>query len=243
MSTTPPSLDRTRTFLKNSTFFGNLSDAALDVLVRKGHTKKYAKNGVVCRRGDPGDSMMIILSGLVKITNTMADGKEIVLSFLGIGDLAGEIAVLDGRERTANVVAIEDAEVFVIHRRDVLPVLNTYPAGMLEVIEILCEKLRAASLIIEDSTCEMQARGARGLLRLAQQHGVKIKEGIRIDLNLSQTDLGNYLGLSRANVSRLLTHLRGSGVITMEGNKIIITDENDLVAASEQMSEADRERN
>ena len=233
MTKNPLSLERALPFLKNSTFFGNLPDDALDALVRKGHIKIYPKNGVVCHHGDPGDSLMIILSGGVKITNTMADGREIVLGFLGFGDLVGEIAVLDGKERTANVVAIEDTEVFVIQRRDVLPVLIAYPSGTLEVIEILCDKLRAATSIIEDSTHEMQARAARGLLRLAQQHGVKTKEGIRIDLKLSQTDLGNYLGLSRANVSRLLTRLKGLGVIKTEGQQIVITCEADLVAACE----------
>ena len=234
MTQISPSHDRTVAFLKNSTFFGSLSEAALGTLVRKGHTKRYAKGGIICHRGDPGDSMMIIVSGRVKIANTRVDGRETVLSFLGVGDLAGEIAVLDGKERTANVVALEETEVFVIYSRDVLPVLMAYPAGMLEVIQVLCDKLRAATSIIEDSTSEMDARGASGLLRLAQQHGVKTRDGVRIDLKVSQTDLGNYLGLSRANVSRLLTHLKECGVIKMDGANIVIADEAHLVAASEQ---------
>jgi CRP/FNR family transcriptional regulator, cyclic AMP receptor protein len=237
MTRNPPPLDRTLQFLKNSTFFGALPDASLDACARKGHTRMYAKGEVICHRGDAGDSMVIILSGRVKIANTTADGREIVVSFLGVGDLAGEIAVLDGQQRTANVVALQDTEVFVIYRRDLMPVLISHPSGMFEVIQILCEKLRVATAIIEDNTREMQARTARGLLRLAQQHGVKSKNGICIDLKISQTDLGNYLGLSRANVSRQLTHLKDAGIVKMDVAKIVVIDEPGLVEVSEQASD------
>jgi len=237
MTSKPPSLERTIAFLKSSTFFGALSDASLSEFARKGHTSTFAKGEVICHRGDVGNSMMIILSGRAKISNMMADGREIVINFSGAGDLVGEIAVLDGRERTANVVALEDTEVFVIYRKDVLPVLTSHPSGMFEIIQTLCEKLRATTSIIEDNMREMQARAAKGLLRLAQQHGVRTKDGIRIDLKISQTDLGNYLGLSRANVSRQLSHLKDGGLIRMEMAKIVIINEPALVEVSEQASD------
>ncbi len=237
MTSKPPSLERTIAFLKSSTFFGALSDASLNAFARKGHTSTFAKGEVICHRGDDGNSMMIILSGRVKISNMMADGREIVINFSGVGDLVGEIAVLDGQERTADVVALEDTEVFVIYRDDVLPVLNAHPSGMFEIIQTLCEKLRATTSIVEDNMREMQARAAKGLLRLAQQHGVRTKDGIRIDLKISQTDLGNYLGLSRANVSRQLGHLKDVGLIRMEMAKIVIINEPVLVELSEQASD------
>ena len=237
MTRKPSSLAQTLAFLKSSTFFGALSDASLQEFARKGHTSNYAKGRVICHRGDAGNSMMIILSGRVKVSNSMSDGREIVVNFSGVGDLVGEIAVLDGRERTADVVALEDTEVFVIYRNDVLPVLTAHPSGMFEIIQILCEKLRSTTSIVEDNMREMQARAAKGLLRLAQQHGVKTKDGIRIDLKISQTDLGNYLGLSRANVSRQLSHLKDVGIIRMEMAKIVIINEPVLVEISEQAAD------
>ena len=99
---------------------------------------------------------------------------------------------------------------------------------MLEIIQLLCEKLRSASAIIEDNTLEMRGRTARGLLRLAQQHGRTSREGIRLDLTVSQSELGGYLGLSRENVSRQLGRLRDANVITIHGSQIIITDEQGL---------------
>ena len=168
---------------------------------------------------------MVILSGGVKVGNTTPDGREIGLNFLSTGDVVGEIAVLDGRERTATVTAIDETEVFVIQRRILLDVVARHSETMLELIQMLCEKLRNATAIIEDHAHEMQGRLARGLLRLAQQHGAKQRGHIRINLRLSQTELGNYVGLSRPNVSRQLTQLKSLGLIDVEDNVITILDE------------------
>lgn len=233
VTTSLPLSERVRPFLRNNTFLGGLPDAALDALIRRGHVKAYAKGDVVCRRHDPGDSLMLVLSGRLKITVVNVDGKEVVLNFLGPGDLNGEIAVLDGKERTANAVAIEDTETFVLYARDLLPILTAHPQALLEIARVLCDKLRAASAIIEDSTLEMRGRVAKGLLRLAEQLGRTSKQGIRLDLVVSQSELGSYLGLSRANVSRQLGQLKDVKVLTIKGSQIIIVDYEGLAEIAE----------
>jgi CRP/FNR family cyclic AMP-dependent transcriptional regulator len=230
MSADRPVLERIRPFLRNNTFFGGLPDPALDGLIGRGHTRRYAKGDVIYRRGEPGDSLMVLLTGRVKIVNVTADAREVVLNFLGVGDINGEIAALDGAERTADAIALEASEVFAVHARDLLPTLTAHPAALLEIIRILCEKLRSTSAIIEDNTLEMRGRTARGLLRLAQQHGRTSKRGIRLDLTMSQTELGGYLGLSRENVSRQLARLRDANVIRFDGSQIIIIDAQGLTA-------------
>jgi CRP-like cAMP-binding protein len=219
-------------FLKGSTFLGLLSDAALQALVRSGRLKKYAPGDIICRRGDQGDSVLVVCSGSLKIKNTTHDGRDVGLNFLGVGDVAGEIAVLDGGERTADIIALEETEVFVIQRRDVLPVLTSHPQAMLAIVEVLCEKLRTATAIIEDSTHDMLGRVARGLMRLAQQHGRRRKDRTRINMKLSQAELGSYVGLSRANVSRQLTELKARGAIAIDDAYIVILDEKALIAAT-----------
>lgn len=227
---------RVRPFLKDNTFLGGLPDAALDALIRKGHVKKLAKGEIACRRHEPGDSLMLLLTGRLKVTNINADGKEIVLSFLGAGDLLGEIAVLDGGERTATATAMENSEAFVIYARDLLAIVTAHPQAMLEIVQVLCEKLRAASAIIEDNTLEMRGRAAKGLLRLAQQLGRTSKEGIRLDLMASQSELGSYLSLSRANVSRQLGQLKDANVVRILDAQIIIVDERGLSEIAEAAS-------
>jgi len=233
------SAERLLAFLKSRTFFGGLPDAALEALIRRVHIKNFSKGEIVCRRGDPGDSLMVIVSGRIKIANVNADAKEVVLNFLGAGDINGEIAVLDGGERSANAIALEDSEVLVIYGRDLMPALSTHPQAMLEIIQILCERLRSVSAIIEDSALAMRGRAAKGLLRLAQQHGRTSKDGVRIQLMLSQDDLGKYLGLSRANVSRQLGQLKLVNVIKIEGSQVVITDEKGLAEIAESASTND----
>lgn len=228
MANHSPFVERVRPFLKNNTFLGGMPDQALTDLIARGHIKKYARGETIYRRQDPGNSLMMVLAGRIKITNINADGREIVLAFLAPGDLNGEIAVLDGKERSANAIAVEHSEAFVLYARDLIPALRAHPDVMLEIMQVLCEKVRAASAVIEDNTLEMSARTAKGLLRLAEQFGKREKGGIRLDLKVSQSELGKYLNLSRANVSRQLGRLRDANVIKLSGTQILITDEGGL---------------
>jgi len=219
--------------LKTQTFFGGLPDTALTALIRSGHTRKYEKGAVIFRRGDRADRLMVLISGRIKISNFSADAKEVVLNFLEVGDINGEIAVLDGKLRSANATALEGCEVFVILARDLMPVLTAHPQAMLEIMQLLCQRLRALSAMVEDGTLAMRGRVAKGLLRLAEQHGRTSKGGIRLQLTLSQSDLGKYLSLSRENVSRQLRALKDAGVVRMEGARVVITDETALATIAE----------
>ena len=228
MSTHSIPSERIRGFLKGNTFLGRFPEDVLASLMDRGQLRQYAKKDIIYQRGEPGDSLMVVVAGRIKLTNVNVGGKEVVLHFLIPGNIYGEIAAMDGKERAANAVALEDSEVFLIYTRDLMPTLKAHPDAMLAVIRALCEKVRAGAAMIEDSTLEMHARVARGLLRLARQHGQKRVEGICVQLALSQAELGNYLGLSRANVSRQLGQLKEANVIRIDGTQIVITDEEGL---------------
>jgi CRP-like cAMP-binding protein len=176
---------------------------------------------------------MVITSGRIKIANVSPEGREVILNFLRAGDVSGEIAVLDEGDRTADAIALEPTEALVISSRDLLPILKAHPEALLAITRLLCEKLRAASAIVEDNTLEMRSRAAKGLLRLAQRHGKAGDDGILVDLVLSQQDLGNYLGISRENVSRQLRQLRFANVIRADEGHIIITDKSGLSEIAE----------
>ena len=216
--------ERARELLKTSSFLGGLPNGLLDALACRVRVSRFAKGETIFSRGEAGDSLMILLSGQIKITNVTLDGREIILNFLGKGDIIGEIALLDGRPRTADATALEPTEALVLRRRDLLPILNAYPEAMLELIAILCDKLRAASAVIEENTLPMIARTAAGLLRLCDQHGRVVKAGTLIDLKLSQSDLGNYCGLSRENVNRQLGYFRTLGIVQMDDARLTILD-------------------
>ena len=101
---------------------------------------------------------------------------------------------------------------------------------------MLCGWARIRISLFEDQTLDMRTRVAKGLLRLAEQLGRRRKDGIWLDLAATQEDLGNHLGLARANVSRQLSELKGLGVIKSNGGRIIIADERRLAELAEASS-------
>lgn len=220
--------DRVRPFLTSNTFLGRLPPHIIDVLLGKGQIRSFAKGAVLYRRGDPGESLLMVIQGRIKLTNATIDGKEIVLYYVGPGEILGEVAALDGKERAVDTVALEDLEVFVVYTRDLLPTLIAHPAAMLEIVRALCEKLRIGAAIVEDNTLEMRGRTARGLLRLARRHGRASTDGGHLQLAISQEELGKFLGMSRANVNRQLGQLKIADVIRIHGTEISIIDEKGL---------------
>jgi CRP/FNR family transcriptional regulator, cyclic AMP receptor protein len=222
-----------RAVLKAHSVLASLPDDALDGLIRKGRATRFAKGVAIYQRGDDGDSLMIILSGRVKITNITADAREVALNFLGPGDLNGELAALDGKPRSANASALEATEALVIWRRDLLPALEQHPKAMLEIIAALAGKVRLMSAAVEQSGLQMAAKAAGALLRLAEQHGKQSPSGLQIDLKLSQRDLGAYAGLSRENMNRQLSALKDEGLIRVDGAIITILDLEGLELAAD----------
>jgi CRP/FNR family cyclic AMP-dependent transcriptional regulator len=223
--------------LKASSLLGGLSETVLQGLAHKTQVVRYDKGETVFHRGDAGDYMLIVISGRLKAFNITADAREIVLNFIAKDDVLGEIALLDGRERTANTVALEPVEALILYRRDLWPVLSANNEALVEIIGVLSGKLRAASAIVEENTLPMASCMAAGLLRLAEQHGRKTRDGIVIDLKLPQRDLGAYLGLSRENANRQLSTFREAGYCSMDGGRIVILDDGALKVIAESVAD------
>src|SRR5262249_62190316 len=111
---------------------------------------------------------MAVMSGSVRISVAADNGHEVVLNIIKPGQVFGEIALLDGRARTADAVAITDCELMVIDRRDFIPFLHHEPDVTLKLIEILCARLRRTTAQLEDlMNLSLPARLAKGLLKLS----------------------------------------------------------------------------
>jgi CRP/FNR family transcriptional regulator, cyclic AMP receptor protein len=213
-----------REILRAKSVLGSLPDGTLDQLVRLGRTVHYPKGAAIYHRGTPGDSLLIILSGRIKISNIASSSREVVLNFLAAGDLTGEMSALDGQPRSADATALDATEALLVYRRDILAALNQNPQAYLGLVTALTGKLRAVSAMVEHNLLQMAGKAASGLLRLAGQHGRPVAGGTLVDLKLSQKDLGNYIGLSRENTSRELNRLKDEGLIRVDGASITILD-------------------
>lgn len=212
-------------FLRNVPIFAELDDKELRRVAKVGIRQKFKKGNIIVLEQEAGASLFVIISGKVKICRMDEDGREVILSIFGPGEFFGEMSLLDGQARSATVIAISKAEVFQIHRRDFLELLHSYPQVAISLLGELTMRLRKADTQIKSlSLKDAAGRVANVILIMAEQSGVFRKGKVEIDEMPLQQDLANMAGTSRETVSRMLNTFAAKNYITIENNKLIITD-------------------
>src|SRR3546814_472595 len=166
-----------------------------------------------------------LVTGVQTCALPISEGREIILNIIHPGEVFGEIALLDGKERTADATAIEVCELLILERRDFVPFLERHPDICLRLIAVLCERLRRTTEQVEDVLfLDLQARLAKTLLHLADAHGQPSPKGIALAVKLSQRDLANMIGASRESVNRQLSLWEDDGLISRDRGAITIVD-------------------
>lgn len=172
-----------------------------------------------------GAALFVIMTGKVKVVRTDEDGREVILSIFGPGEFFGEMSLLDGLSRSATVVATAKSELFMIHRREFLDLLNEFPAVAISLLAELTMRLRKADAQIKSlSLKDAAGRVANVLLLLADDVGVFKKGKVIIEDLPLQQDMANMAGTSRETVSRMIHQFVEKGHISLEGNKLTITN-------------------
>lgn len=167
--------------------------------------------------------MVVILHGRMRVSITSPEGREISVGVLGPGDVVGEMALLDGADRSADVTAIQDGVMLEIQRRDFMPLLESSPSLCIHLMQFLCVRLREANRSVEElATLSLSARLGRLLLRLAGSYGRRNDQVLRLDIRLSQKDLGTLVGASREKVNRQLRLWEQQGALAHEGGYMLI---------------------
>ena len=209
--------------LRNVPIFTDLSDSDLNRIASKMVSRDYEKGQMILLEESTGETFFIITSGTVKVTRLSDDGREVILALLGGSDFFGEMSLLDGEGRSANIVANEDAEVMTLSRRDFLECLETYPKIAIALLEELAVRIRKSDQQIESlSLSDSEQRIGITLIRLAEERGT-IKRGNVTVQNLPyQQDIANMAGTSRETVSRTLKLLEDKKLVKRNGGDITI---------------------
>ena len=188
-------------------------------LLAHAHIRNYGPGETVFLKDEPGDGLYGVLGGRVVVKVESEGGKELILNMFGPGDFFGEIALLDGKGRTASAVARERSELLFLARRDFLPFVEQRPQIAIRMITLLCERLRRTTQLFEDSAfLNVATRLAKLLLVLAAQRSDKST----LTVSVSQSELAQMIGVSREAVSKQLSHWRDSGVIRLGRGKVVI---------------------
>ncbi|MFY8095041.1 MAG: Crp/Fnr family transcriptional regulator [Niveispirillum sp.] len=212
--------------LRRNNLFGVLDDVEMQAVLDFAKLRRAAAEERIFAKGDPGDSLYVILRGRVAVQTESQDAKVMLLNIMDTGAVFGEIAMLDGGERTATVVATEPTELLQIDRRDFMPFLEQRADLCIRLLGVLCERVRWTSAIIEDTVfLNVTRRLAKRILMLAQNYGRQTDTGIRIATFVSQEDLANMLGVSREIVNKTLKSFQSSGAITYRNGYIVVQDQ------------------
>lgn len=220
--------------LRDNRLFERIAAGHLNELATLAQRRVIPERTVIVEKGDTGDEMFAIVSGRVAVTWMSPDGKELILGYLGPGDICGEIAILDSGPRTATVTAIEPCELLVFHREGFLRFLHACPDEAAKFLELLAARLRATDQTLEDSTLrQLHTRLARRLLGLAVGFGQPTMNGIKIPIKLSQQDIGNLTGATRESVNRQLREWETHGWIALERGFITIIDKRQIASVAD----------
>lgn len=224
MSSGTPPVDR-RAMLAQHFLLAQLDEDALDSLLAVATERQFTNGQVIFQKGDPGTSMMAVLNGRVRISAYSEDGREIILNMIEPSQLFGEIALLDGKERSADATAMGKTNLLVLDRRDFVPFLEDNPKIMIRLFDVLCNRLRQTSEMVESiAFLDFGARLAKLLLQMADNYGVDNDLGLLINLRISQADLGNLIASTRESVNRQLNAWVQEGIIAMAQGRIVILD-------------------
>ncbi|MBW1643065.1 MAG: Crp/Fnr family transcriptional regulator [Deltaproteobacteria bacterium] len=219
------SISSPQQLLNKIPLFNSLSDSDLKSLSECVRLQSLKKGQTLFRKGDEGSSLYIIKQGTIKIVLPSRLGDEVIVTIFSEGDFFGEMALFDGKPRSADALAMESTKIYMLSRKDFLLFLHSNINAMESILSQLTKRLRDTDDFLE-GTCflNVSARLAKKLLDLAESYGRQDADSVYIDLDLTQKELGDMIGSTRESINKELKILRDKGLITMQENKIQIID-------------------
>jgi CRP-like cAMP-binding protein len=195
------------------------SEAA--ALLKQAHIRRYEAGDTVFRRDDPGDGIYGVLAGRILATVESEGGRELILNTFGPGDFFGEIALLDGKGRTATAIARDPSQLLFLARSDFLPFIEQRPRIAIRMIALLCERVRRTTGLVEDSVfLDVASRLAKQVLILGASHSGR--ETPPLVVKAYHSELAQMIGVSREAVSKQLSEWRDAGVVRLKRGSIVI---------------------
>ena len=227
-------VDDGRRLLGECVLFRGLATTERQALCSRIRVRTFAAGETIFLMGAPGDTMMAVLSGNVRISVPSQEGRELLLAILFPGEVFGEIALLDGKQRTADATAMTQCSLATLERREILAFFERHPSAWLNIVSVLCDRLRKTDEhLSEVAFLQLPVRLAKALLR-----GVSINDHAAVgkksgQIQLSQRELGNLVGAARETVNKCLRGWQEDGIVLIKAGVITIVDR----AALEELAE------
>lgn len=229
-----------RSVLKGLDLFAGLSDEALDDVLRHGQTRRMAKDARVFSQGDPALTCHALIDGRVKLSQTTPEGGQVVLRFIGPGEMYGAVAALMGIPLPADAIAVVDSVEITWSLAAMKDLIQQHPLVALNSSAITGGRLIDLQARVREMTSErVERRIAHALLRLVRQAGRLVSEGVEIDFPITRQDLAAMTGSTLHTVSRTLSAWEERGIIEGSRRHIVVKSPDRLAAIAEDRPESE----
>jgi CRP/FNR family cyclic AMP-dependent transcriptional regulator len=204
--------------LESVPLFSGLSEDALAEVEQHGSVRSFKKGSIIINQDDESYSLYVILSGSVKVYISGDDGREAVLNHQSAGDYFGDLALIDKQPRVASVMTLENSKFMIISREDFMTCLSRNPEIAINLIKPMTSRIRMLAQNVSSlALLDVYGRVARTLLQKAVE-----RDGELITDRLTQQEIADMVGASRAMVSRILTDLKAGGYISINKKQITV---------------------
>lgn len=211
--------------LRTVSIFADLPATALEQLMRQSLPRTYRRGHVLCTEGDPGESLFLLEEGHLRVTQVNALGDESVLAVVEAPAAVGELSLLDGSPRSANLTAIGAVRVRLVPRKAFLMLLQEQPQivpGLLATLASLIRRTNARQ--VDLLTLDVPGRLAKWLIDRASRVGTSETGELTIDLARSQGELAAEIGTTRSTLNRALRTFESRGILATDGTQVTILD-------------------
>jgi CRP-like cAMP-binding protein len=211
--------------LGKTALFGSLSEADRTAVAGRMRRVQFESDQMIFSRGDPGREIYLVMEGKIRLSILSSDGRELSFAHAGPGSIFGEIAALDGGERTAGATAITRVEAMALPQRAMLELIEQHPKVATAAIHFLCERLRETDQRLEAIALHrIEVRLARLILSAIRLQGPPAQpaqgKAVTFDLGMSQGELALLIGASRPKVNIALAMLEEMGAISRVGSQL-----------------------
>jgi CRP/FNR family transcriptional regulator len=203
--------------------FAELESEQLAELVCRVRKLDFAAEQTIFQREDPGEFLFVVHQGRVRIELDTGSGPPVILAILGPGEFFGELALCDGRPRSATAVAMEPTQALALRRDDFLEFLRVSPQAGIHILEVLADRLRQTGERLSESIFyDTASRLARRLLRLAASDGTPAVRGITLSKEITPEELAELVGSTTERIEHELDGLEQDQILARSGNRITV---------------------
>jgi CRP/FNR family transcriptional regulator, nitrogen oxide reductase regulator len=234
VSETPPA--DWRDALDSAELLRELPAAARTALAAAAVARQVARRERLFTASDDADTFYVLLAGRIKLLRANADGQEVIVRFVGPGEILGAVAALPAARYPATAEVVDDARLAAWSREALAPIAAAHPELMTQLLGVVTQRMGEVQGQLQELATERVARRvARALLRLAAQLGRKTDAGVLIDLPLSRQNLAELTGTTLYTVSRLLSAWESEGLLEVGRERVTIRSPHGLVRIAEDL--------